>query len=134
MSTSEATRLSAPGASDPLRAKWVYYMYHGLRAIRQDLAEEAYDCADDLEEFFEQPVLPPAVLAAVYPRVESWVLRLEEIPREREQCARTMAWLAGEYGRIIAEDCKKNKPFCLIWHCPKALLLTLMAIVLAQFS
>jgi hypothetical protein len=125
MSHNHMIRLAPLSDSDPLAARLAYYAYHGLRAIRDVVAEQGYVLSDYLVDLFDnQPMgLEPAEFAVVV-LVPS--IQLEWVASERDELTAAMDWLAEEYVRIVANACKKIPIPCTIRHHLKALLLTLM--------
>jgi hypothetical protein len=116
MSHNDMIRLAPLSDSDPLAAKVAYYAYHGLRAIRDVVAQQGYILSDYLvDPFNNQPMgLEPAEFAVV-------VL----MPSIQLEWA-AMDWLAEEYVRVVANACKKISLFHIIRYQLKVLLLTLM--------
>jgi hypothetical protein len=126
MSTYDETRLAAPEDSDPPRAKFIYYMYHNVRVLRDGWAQRGYDLSRYLEYLYEQPVVQYAEFCVLVLPAEIWFHRVVE---ERDECSRAMEWLAAEYHRVLIDQRKRNMSSCLNWHEMTALSLTLMVLV-----
>jgi hypothetical protein len=89
MSNADATRLAPLSDSDPLEAKLAYHAFHGLRAIRDEVAEQGFALSDYLVDVFDNgPMgLEPAAFALVWLAPS---IQLEWVARERDELTAAM--------------------------------------------